>query len=284
MGMLDGKVALITGAARGQGRAHATTSAREGADVILLDIVEPVATTQYRTATAEDMAQTVKEVEALDRRAVAITADVRSQSDLDGAVERGISEFGKIDILIANAGIWGLKPFWELDDQSWNEMIDINLSGVYRSARAIAPHMMQRQSGSIVITSSANGLEPGPNYAHYVASKHGVIGLMRNIALDLAPYGVRANAICPGAIDTPMNDNQAGYDLFAGHEGGTPEERIEAGYRFHALKGCSVMPPQVIADTALYLNSELAAAVTGVSIPVDAGHTALPGFNHAPTR
>lgn len=284
MGMLDGKVALITGAARGQGRAHATTSAREGADVVLVDITEPVATTHYRTATADDMAQTVKQVEALGGRALAITGDVRSQADLDHAVARGISEFGTIDILIANAGIWGLKPFWELDEQSWNDMLDINLTGVYRSARAVARHMMDRQAGSIVITSSANGLEPGPNYAHYVASKHGVIGLMRNIALDLAPYGVRANAICPGAIDTPMNDNQAGYDLFSGHEGGTPEERIEAAYRFHALKGRSVLPPQVIADTALYLNSELAAAVTGVVIPVDAGHTVLPGFNHAPIR
>ncbi|MGH3446864.1 MAG: mycofactocin-coupled SDR family oxidoreductase [Nocardioidaceae bacterium] len=284
MGLLDGKVALITGGARGQGRAHAITSAREGADVVLVDITEPVATTQYRTATAEDMAHTVSAVEALGRKAVAIVGDVRSQSDLDGAVERALTDFDRIDILIANAGIWGLKPFLELDEQSWNEMLDINLTGVYRSARAVAPHMMERQSGSIVITSSANGLEPGPNYAHYVASKHGVIGLMRNIALDLAPYGVRANAICPGAIDTPMNDNQAGYDLFAGHEGGTPEERIEAGYRFHALKGRSVLPPQVIADTALYLNSELAAAVSGVVIPVDAGHTVLPGFNHAPTR
>lgn len=284
MGMLDGKVALITGAARGQGRAHATTSAREGADVVLLDITEPVATTQYRTATADDMTQTVQEVEALGGRAVVVPGDVRSQADLDYAVEQGINAFGKIDILIANAGIWGLKPFWDLDEQSWNEMIDINLTGVYRSARAVARHMMDRQVGSIVITSSSNGLEPGPNYAHYVASKHGVIGLMRNIALDLSPYGVRANAICPGAIDTPMNDNQAGYDLFAGHDGGTPEERIEAAYRFHALKGRSLLPPQAIADTALYLNSELAAAVSGVVIPVDAGHTVLPGFNHAPVK
>lgn len=284
MGLLDGKVVFITGGARGQGRAHAVTSAREGADVILFDIVEPVATTQYRTATAEDMTQTVKQVEHLGRRAIGVAGDVRAQSDLDGAVSRGISEFGKIDIIIANAGIWGVKPFWEMDDQTWTEMLDINLTGVYRSTRAVATHMMKRQSGSIVITSSVNGLEPGLNYAHYVAAKYGVIGLMQSIALELAPYGIRANAISPGAIDTPMTDHQAAYDLFAGHPGGTPEDRNEGGHSFHALKSKGFLSPQVIADTALYLNSELAAAVTGVVIPVDAGHLLLPGVNTNVTK
>lgn len=284
MGLLDGKVALITGGARGQGRAHAVTSAREGADVILVDITEPVETAPYRTATADDMAETVELVEKQGRRALAVTGDVRSQADMDSAVERGLAEFGKIDILIANAGIWGLKPFWEMDERTWNEMIDINLSGVYRSARAVVPHMMERQTGSIVITSSVNGLEPGVGYAHYVASKHGVIGLMRNLALELAPYGIRANAICPGAIDTPMTDHQGAYDLFAGHEGGTREDREQGGYSFHALKGCGFLSPQVIADTALYLNSDLAATVTGVAIPVDAGHMLLTGTNPNPVK
>jgi SDR family mycofactocin-dependent oxidoreductase len=284
MGLLDGKVALITGGARGQGRAHALTSAREGADVVLVDIADQLETVPYAMATADDLAETVRQVEALDRRALAVTADVRDQGQLDQAVSRGIAEFGKIDILIANAGIWTQGPFWELSEQSWDEMIGVNLTGVWKSAKAVAPHMIERQSGSIVITSSVNGLEPGMNYAHYVAAKHGVIGLMKNIALELAPHGVRCNSINPGAIKTPMTDHQGAWDMFAGHEGGTEADLIEGGYHFHALKGRTFLSPQVIADTALYLNSDLAAAVTGVTIPVDAGHMLLTGVNPAPVR
>lgn len=284
MGLLDGKTALITGGARGQGRAHAITSAREGADVILVDITEQVGSVDYPTASADDMAETVRQVEALDRRAVSMVADVRDQAQLDKAVDAGVAEFGKIDILIANAGIWTRAPFWELSDAMWQDMIDINLTGVWHSAKAVAPHMIERQSGSIVITSSVNGLEPGTNYAHYVSAKHGVIGLMRNIALEMAPYGVRCNSINPGAILTPMTDQQGARDMFAGHEGGTREEMLEGGYAFHALKGNTFMPPEAIANTALYLNSGLAASVTGVTIPVDAGHMLLTGVNQDPVR
>ena len=284
MGMLEGKVALITGGARGQGRAHAVTCAREGADVILVDIAQQMASVPYALATQADLDETVSQIEAQDRRALAIAADVRSQAELDAAVSRGIAELGRIDILIANAGIWTQAPFWELTEEAWDEMVGVNLTGVWKSAKAVAPHMIERQSGSIVITSSVNGLEPGPNYAHYVSAKHGVVGLMRNIALELAPHGIRCNSINPGAILTPMTDQPGAWDMFAGHEGGTQEDMIEGGYSFHALKGATFLSPQVIADTALYLNSDLAASVTGVTIPVDAGHMLLPGVNQAPTR
>jgi SDR family mycofactocin-dependent oxidoreductase len=284
MGMLDGKVALITGGSRGQGRAHAVTSAREGADVIIVDIADQMATVPYQMPTPDDLDETVKLVEAYDRRALAIKADVRSQQQLDQAVERGIAVFGKIDILIANAGIWTQAPFWELTDDQWEEMIGVNLTGVWKSAKAVAPHMIERGSGSIVITSSTNGWEAGLNYAHYVAAKHGVIGLMKNIALELAPHGIRCNSISPGAIKTPMTDHQGAWDMFAGHEGGTEQDMMEGGYHFAALKGTTFMDPQVIADTALYLNSSLAAKVTGVTIPVDAGHLILTPFNATPTK
>jgi SDR family mycofactocin-dependent oxidoreductase len=284
MGMLDGKVAMITGGSRGQGRAHAVTCAREGADVIIVDIAEQMGTVTYKMATQADLDETVSQVEAYDKRALALKADVRSQPQLNEAVARGIAELGKIDILIANAGIWTRAPFWELTEDEWDEMIGVNLTGVWKSAKAVAPHMIGRQSGSIVITSSTNGLEAGLNYAHYVAAKHGVIGLMKNIALELAPYGIRCNSINPGAIKTPMTDQQGAWDMYAGHPGGTETDMVEAGYHFGALKGTTFMPPQVIADTALYLNSDLAAAVTGVTIPVDAGHMILPGINPAPVQ
>lgn len=284
MGLLDGKTVLITGGARGQGRAHALVSAREGADVILVDIADQIETVPYAMAKESDLADTVKQVEALDRRAISVVADVRDQVQMDAAVASGIAEFGKIDVLIANAGIWTQGPFWELTDESWDDMIGVNLTGVWKSAKAVAPHMIERKTGSIVITSSVNGLEPGQNYAHYVSAKHGVIGLMKNIALELAPYGIRCNSINPGAIKTPMTDHQGAWDMFAGHEGGTEDDMLAGGYSFHALKGKTFLPPEVIANTALYLNSELAAAVTGVTIPVDAGHMILPGFNHAPVK
>jgi NAD(P)-dependent dehydrogenase (short-subunit alcohol dehydrogenase family) len=226
----------------------------------------------------------VRQVEALDRRILAIDADVRDQAALDDAVARGIAEFGRIDILIANAGIWTQNPFWEITGQQWDEMIGVNLTGVWRSAKAVTPHMIERRSGSIALTSSTNGIEPGMNYAHYVTAKHGVIGLMKNIALELAPYGVRCNAISPGAVKTPMTDHQGAWDTFAGHEGGTEADMIEGGYHFAALRDTTFMDPQVIADTALYLNSHLAAKVTGVTIPVDAGHLLIPGVNANPVR
>jgi SDR family mycofactocin-dependent oxidoreductase len=282
MGLLDGKVVFITGGSRGQGRAHALTSAREGADVVIVDVTENLSSVTYPMAREEDMAQTVKDVEALDRRIIAVEADVRSQEQLDAAVARGIAELGKIDVLIANAGIWTQAPFWELTDEQWGQMIDVNLTGVWKSAKAVAPHMIERQSGSIVMTSSVNGLEPGPNFSHYTAAKHGVVGLMKTVALELAPHGVRANAVHPGAVRSGMTDNQMAWDMYAGHPGGKPEDLIAAGRHYGVLKGSTFMPPETIANAALFLNSDLASNITGVSLPVESGHLLIPGVNMNP--
>ena len=279
---LTGKTALVTGAARGQGRAHALTLARNGADVIAIDIADQIATTPYPLATMDDLHVTAKEIESLDRRVLPIQADVRSQEELDDAVARGLAEFGGIDIVIANAGILGVGSFWELTEAEWSDVVDTNLSGVWRTAKAVAPHMIERRSGSIVMTSSINGLEPAMIYAHYTAAKHGVIGLMRSVALELAQFGVRCNAVCPGVVDTAMVNWQGVYDMMAGHENGSRDEANGALGHFHALKGVGFLDPQLIADAALWLVSDGAAAVTGVAVPVDAGHLMLPGFNPAP--
>jgi SDR family mycofactocin-dependent oxidoreductase len=284
MGMLQDKVVMVTGAARGQGRAHAIGSAREGADVILVDAVRNIDSVPYPLAELGDLEHTTKEVEALGRKAVQVVADVRSQADLDAAVRQGIDELGKIDCLIANAGIWDLGPFWEISEESWNDQVDVNLTGVWKSAKAVAPHMIERGQGSIVITGSLDALEPGGGFAHYTAAKHGVIGLMKTVALELAPYGIRANCICPGFVDSGMTNNQTMYDMVAGHPRGTRDEFIENGYQFTAMKGVTALEPSRMADTAIYLNSELAARVTGVVIPVDAGHMLLSGHNHNPVK
>src|SRR3954453_13452690 len=164
MGLLDGKVALITGGARGQGRAHALAYAREGADVVVADIADQMATVPYPMGTQEDLDETVRLVEKLDRRAVAVRADVRSQEQLDAAVQRTLSELGRLDLVAANAGIWSMAPFWELTEDQWEDMIATNLTGVWKTAKAVAPHLIEQGSGSIVMTSSVTALDPGTQY------------------------------------------------------------------------------------------------------------------------
>lgn len=286
MGLLDGKVVMVTGGSRGQGRAHAVTSAREGADVIIIDTLDQISTVAYPMAKQEDFDETVRQVEALDRRIVSVVGDVRKQADLDHAVSEGLAQFGKIDALIANAGIFSLGPAHELTDEAWDDMIAVNLTGVWKSAKAVIPHMMEQGGGSIVMTSSINGLEPGAQYVHYCASKFGVVGVMKTLALEYARHGIRVNAVHPGAILTPMTSWQGAWDMMSGKpEGtGTEADMLEAGYSFHALKGAGFLAPERIADAALWLNSELASAVTGISVPVDAGHLLQPGYNPDPVK
>lgn len=282
MGTLEGKVAVVTGAARGQGRAHAKRLAQDGADVLALDITTDLETTGFSSPSSDELQETVALVRRAGRRGLAIEADVRSQEQLDAAVALAVAELGRVDILIANAGIWTWAPFWELTDRQWSETIDINLSGVWKSAKAIAPRLIEQRSGSIVMTASVAGLEAAGHSAHYGAAKHGVIGLMRSVAQELAPYGIRCNAVCPGAVDTTMTNWQGAYDLFAGREGGTREDFLATGPTYHALAGAGVIPPDAIADAVSWLVSDQAAFVTGVALPVDAGHLLLPGHNDRP--
>lgn len=279
---LKGKVALITGAARGQGRAHALAHALNGADIIALDVAAPIAGVPYDMASMDDLKETCRLVTELGRRAHLVRADVRSQQELNLAVADALDVFGHIDIVIANAGVWAVSPFWEITEDAWLTMMDVNLNGVWRTLKAVAPHLIERRAGAIVVTSSVNGIEPGANYAHYTSSKHGVLGLMKTVALELAPFGVRCNAICPGSIDTAMTDWQGAYDLFAGKEGGTREDRLRGGHYFHALDGYGALDPAFIAEAALWLTSDRAQAITGVALPVEAGHLLMPGVASNP--
>ena len=171
-----------------------------------------------------------------------------------------------------------------MTEKKWLQTVDINLNGVWRSAKAVAPHMIERGTGSIVVTSSINGMEPQLNAANYVTAKHGVVGLMRTVALELAPFGIRCNSIHPGAINTAMASYQEAWDLLAGYQGATEEVMLAAAYHFNALKGVNLISPEAVADAVVFLNSDLARAITGITLPVDAGHLILPGHNHAPTR
>lgn len=276
MGKLDGRVALITGGARGQGRSHALTLAREGASIVVCDIASQMETVPYPMATADQLNETVRLVEDLDQRCVAVQADVRDEQQMQAVAERALTEFGQIDILLANAGIASFAPAWEMTRQMWQEMIDVNLTGVWQSCKAVIPHMIERgQGGAIVLTSSTAGLAPFGNLAHYTAAKHGVVGLMRVLAIELAPHMIRVNTVNPTTVNTDMIHNQAIYDLFTGKEGATLEEARPAYQGLNALP-IPWVEPQDISNAILWLVSDEARYVTGITVPVDAGFLIKP--------
>jgi (+)-trans-carveol dehydrogenase len=275
MGLVDGKVALVTGAGRGQGRSHALRLAAEGADVIAVDVAaNSVETISYALASEEDLDTTVKEVESMGRRAVKAVADVRSLSELQQAADTGLSELGKIDIVCANAGIGSWAVAWEMTEQQWKDMIDINLTGVFNTVRATLPSMVERgQGGSVVLTSSTAGLRAYANTAHYTAAKHGVIGLMKVLAQEAGPHRIRVNAVCPTTVRTPLVINDATFELFAPHlEHPTEDDVREPFESLNILPGVAWVEPSDVSDAVLFLCSDAAKFITGVALPIDAGN------------
>jgi NAD(P)-dependent dehydrogenase (short-subunit alcohol dehydrogenase family) len=243
-GRVEGKIAFITGAARGQGRSHAIRLAQEGADIIAVDISAQVGSVPYPMATPEDLAETVKEVEALDRRIVAAQADVRDFGGLKEALDQGVAQLGRLDIVCSNAGISSFGKAHELDETTWRDVIDI---------------------------SSDAGLKAYPNLAHYLSAKHGVVGLMRTLALELAPHFIRVNSLHPSTVDTDMIQNEATYRLFRPdlRDRGA-QELADAGRAINALP-IPWLEPVDISNAVLFLASDEARYITGVTLPVDAG-------------
>jgi (+)-trans-carveol dehydrogenase len=273
MGRVEGKVAFITGAARGQGRSHAIRLAQEGADIIAVDIAAQIDSVPYAMATPADLEETVRQVEALDRRIVAVQADVRDGAALQAAVDEGVAQLGRLDIVSGNAGIFSAGSTVDLTEQAWVDMMDVNLTGVWRTAKVAIPHLIASGGGSIVLTSSDAGLAAMPNLGHYVSAKHGVVGLMRTLALELAPHMIRVNSLHPTTVDTDMIQNQAMRDLFAPDL--EPADRTPANIepRFVAMNAIPIpwVQPVDISNALLWLASDEARYVTGVTLPVDAG-------------
>jgi (+)-trans-carveol dehydrogenase len=273
-GRVEGKVAFITGAARGQGRSHAVRLAQEGADIIAVDLCDQVDSVPYQMATPEDLADTVKQVEALDRRIVATQADVRDYGALKSALDEGVAQLGRLDIVCSNAGIASFGPADELDETTWRDMIDINLTGMWHTCKAAIPHLVEGgRGGSIVITSSDAGLKGFPNLAHYVSAKHGVVGLMRTLALELAPHMIRVNSLHPTTVNTDMIQNAPTYELFAPDLAEKDRTKERLTERFQALNALPIpwVEPVDISNAVLFLASDEARYITGVPLPVDAG-------------
>ena len=273
MGRVEGKVAFITGAARGQGRSHALRFAQEGADIIAIDICEALPENTYPPATEEDLAETVRQVEALDRRIVATKADVRDFAQLKKAVDDGVAQLGRLDIVSANAGIGGTPNRSEdIPEDEWKNMIDINLSGVWRAAKAAIPHLKAGgRGGSIILTSSDAGLFAYENISHYVSAKHGVVGLMRTLALELAPDFIRVNSVHPTTVNTLMVQNEGTYKLFRPDlENPTQADFAASAVSMNALPIPWVEPVD-ISNAVLFFASDESRYVTGVPLAVDAG-------------
>lgn len=270
-GKLEGKVAFITGAARGQGRSHAIRLAEEGADIIALDIVEQMPRVPYGTATAEDFAQTVEAVEALGRRIVSGTADVRDPAAVRAIVAEGVAEFGRIDIVLANAGI-APHSAEEVDPAAvFDDVIGVNLTGVYHTVHAAVPTMIERgEGGSVVITSSIQGISGRAgtgtgSWDGYAASKHGVVGLMRSWANWLAQYSIRVNSVHPTGVNTPMIVNESLPAFF--------ERFPDSAVSLTNLLPVEMVEPIDVSNAIAWLVSDEARYVTGVTLPVDAGFT-----------
>jgi SDR family mycofactocin-dependent oxidoreductase len=268
MGRVQGKVALVTGAARGQGRSHAVRLAEEGADIIAVDVCAPIDGVEYAAATPEDLDRTVKEVEATGRRILASTVDVRDRDALKVAIDGGVAELGRLDIVVANAGICIARPWDEVTPEIWRDTIDINLTGVWNTVQQSAQHVIDAGGGSIIMISSAAGLKGLPFLSPYVASKHALVGLMRAYAQELAEYRVRVNSIHPAGVDTPMG-NGGGMSGVGGWLAAHPKL---GGLLVNAMP-VEIMQPSDITNAVLFLASDDGRYVTGLTMTVDAGNT-----------
>ena len=202
---LEGKVAFITGAARGMGREHCLALAEEGADIVASDIGEDIPVAGYRLGKNEELEETVEKVRALGRRAIAITADISKSDQVENAVDMAIEEFGTIDILVNNAGVALIgTAFHEVTEEQWDMVLDVNLKGAWLCCKYIIPHMLNQKSGKIINISSHAGVIGIATIGPYTCAKHGIVGMTRVLAAELAPHGINVNALCPGAVDTPM--------------------------------------------------------------------------------
>ncbi|MBV8346084.1 MAG: mycofactocin-coupled SDR family oxidoreductase [Mycolicibacterium sp.] len=275
-GSLDGRVAFVTGAARGQGRAHCVRLAGEGADIIAIDICGPVSDSiTYPPATPEDLDETVRGVEATGRKILARQVDTRDSAALGQVVADGVEQFGRLDILVANAGVLGWGRLWELSDDQWETVIDVNLSGTWRTIRAAVPAMIDAgNGGSIIIVSSAAGLKATPGNGHYAASKHGLTALTNTLALELGEYGIRVNSIHPYSIDTPMIEREAMMAIFAKHPSflhsfaPMPLNPRDHGGKRHRNE---FMAPEEVSDVVAWLAGDGSATLSGSQIAVDRG-------------
>jgi SDR family mycofactocin-dependent oxidoreductase len=267
MGKLDGKVAFITGAARGQGRSHAVRLATEGANIIAIDVCSDIPATEYAGTSEDDLNETVRLVEATGRSIVSRVVDVRDLDGVSKVVTDGVGQLGRLDVVVANAGICTIQPWDQVTPEVWNEVIGINLTGVWNTCAASLPHLVNAGGGSVILISSVAGLKGQPFLLPYAAAKHGVVGIMHVLTNELADNNIRVNSIHPTGVNTPM---AGGF--------GAMGERImndfKVGSIFMNSLPVELVEPEDISQAVLFLASDESRYVTGLTMTVDAGATA----------
>ncbi|MCZ4278477.1 mycofactocin-coupled SDR family oxidoreductase [Rhodococcoides yunnanense] len=273
MTRLEGQVAFITGAARGQGRAHAIRLAEEGADIIAVDICTDIDSVSYSLGTIEDLEETANLVEKTGRRVIARPADVRDPKGLSKVVDDAVEELGRLDVVVANAGIWSSAKFLDMSESMYTDMIDVQMHGPYNTCRAALPHVVSGgRGGSIIIISSTAGMRGFPNQVHYNMGKHAVVGLMRSLANEFAKDFIRVNTVHPSSVDTKMIQNEAIWSAFAPGVENPGFEDFGDAFTAMNLLPVPWMEPSAIAGAVAWLASDDAKYVTGSCIPVDAGY------------
>jgi SDR family mycofactocin-dependent oxidoreductase len=270
MSTLKGKTAVVSGAARGQGRSHALNLARAGANVAIFDVCANVGTA-YDGATRDDLAETQRLLEAEGVKVSAEVLDVRDADGVQTFINTTIETFGSIEILLANAGIQTMAPFQELSHQAWQTTIDIDLTGVFNTMRAVIPHMVERRYGRVVATSSMGGRQAYGNCAHYIAAKFGVIGLVKAAAIDTGPHGITVNAICPTSVDTHLIKHQQVYDLFGPDLESPTLDDIKPRMNMMHPQDVPWIECQDVSDAVMFLVSDNAKFITGEALTVSAG-------------
>lgn len=273
-GRFAGRVVLVTGGARGQGRSHAIAFAREGADIVICDVPGQISTVSYAMASAEDLRENQTLVEAEGRRCIAVAADVRDRAAIDAMVARAIDELGKIDILLANAGIVTYGPLVEQTHETWDDVIGTVLTGVWNSMKAVVPHMLERRYGRIVVTTSSVARQPQPNVAPYLAGKSGVIGLVKGLAREVIKDGLTVNAVAPYLVATPIIFNDPTYAMFLPELDHPTRADAERLWREISPNGQPYLQPQDITDAMLFLASDAASKISGICLDVQGGWNA----------
>jgi (+)-trans-carveol dehydrogenase len=273
-GRFRDRVVFITGAARGMGRAHALAFAREGARLVVSDACRQYPSVPYPLAQTEDLASLAHELEGMQQPFIAQQADVTDLAAMQQLADRAQAELGPIDIVVANAGLYSFAPSWQLTEQQWDETVNVCLKGVWVTCKVCIPQMLPRRQGKIICISSTAGQKGMSNLAHYVAAKHGVLGLVKTLAIELAPYDINVNAVCPTSVDTTMCRNQALYDVFAGGPGpqATQEQMLALMNQLNLFPDRDLLPPEAISAAVLWLASDEARHMTGTALPVDAGY------------
>jgi SDR family mycofactocin-dependent oxidoreductase len=275
-GTLEGRVAFVTGAARGQGRAHAVRLASEGADVVAIDVCGPISDTiTYPAATSEDLAETVREVEATGRKVLAREVDIRDLAAQQQVVADALEQFGRLDIVVANAGVLSWGRMFEMSEEQWDSVIDVNLNGTWRTVRATVPAMIEAgNGGSIIIVSSSAGLKATPGNSHYAASKHGLVAITNSLALEVGEFGIRVNSIHPYSIGTPMVEPEAMMEIFGKYP---TYIHSFSPMPYHPVnhdgkKGLQeFMAPEEVSDVVTWLAGDGSRTISGSQIAVDRG-------------